>query len=334
MQDIRNYIVITITLTSIIVFFYVLFLTKRERDLEKKFNCFALSTTKKSNNVLDFIASILVKILKFFSKTTTKIKLANKLSKRYEKYILLSSSMITAIDIMTLKNIFFISCFLLTFIFEYLSIISITYISVFIISIFAFLIPDIILVIKYQNRRKNISLEIVDAIILINNNLKKGLNIINAIEEVNKEVSDILKVLLNKIKLDLESGMDLALSFQNFSDILCLSSSTYISKTMNELKTLNININETFLYLARKLKEKKKKEEKIVIHLSSLRLIYKLTISIPLIIVFFLIIAKPSYFEIVFSSLPAIFLLTSLLLIYISYIIVIGRLIKRGEVYE
>ena len=133
MQDIRNYIVILVTISSIIIFFYVLFLTRREIELERKFNSFALSTNKKSSNILDFIASFILKIIKIFSKFTIKIKLANKLSERYEKYILLSTSMITKIDIITLKSVCFVGCFIITFLLEYFSVINITYISVLII---------------------------------------------------------------------------------------------------------------------------------------------------------------------------------------------------------
>ena len=84
MQDIRNYIVVFVTISSFIIFFYVLFLTKREKELERKFNSFALSTTKKSNNILDFIASLILKIIKIFSKLTAKSKLFNILSEKYE----------------------------------------------------------------------------------------------------------------------------------------------------------------------------------------------------------------------------------------------------------
>ncbi len=334
MQDIRNYIVILVTISSIIIFFYVLFLTRREIELERKFNSFALSTNKKSSNILDFIASFILKIIKIFSKFTIKIKLANKLSERYEKYILLSTSMITKIDIITLKSVCFVGCFIITFLLEYFSVINITYISVLIISICVYMLPDIILYIKYQNKRNNISLEIIDAILLINNNLKKDLNIINAIDEASKEVSDTLKILFNKVKIDLENGVDLALAFKNFSNIICLNSTFYISKTITELSYLNISVNETFDYLVMKLKEQKRKEEGAMIYFTSVRLISKIIVSIPLIIVLLLVILKPNYFVTLFHSLPALLLFLSLILIYISYVIIIKRLLKRGGIYE
>lgn len=334
MQDIKNYIVVFVALTSIIIFFYVLFLTRREIKLERKFNSFALSTTKKSNNILDFISSLILKFLKLISKFTLKIKLANKLSKKYEKFVLLSTSKFNAIDIITLKNIFFFVCFIVTFLLEYFNIFNITYISVVIISLFAYLLPDIILNIKYQNKRKNISLEIIDSIVLINNNLEKGLNIINSLHEVSKEVSDLLKILFDKIKLDLENGTELPLAFKNFSDVLCLNSTSYISKTITQLSNLNISVNEIFAYLVFQLKDKRRNEEREMIYLASIRLIYNLTINIPLIIIILLLIFKPNYFALVFTSLPSTFLFISLILLYISYLIIIKRMIKRGAVYE
>lgn len=334
MQDIKNYIVVFITLTSIIIFFYVLFLTRREKELERKFNSFALSTNKKSSNILDFLASYFLKILKLFNKFTIKNKFFNKLSEKYEKYIVLSTSMITKIDIITLKLICFFTFFIMSFILEYFSVINITYIAVFIISICAYMLPDIILYIKYQNKRKSISLEIIDAMILINDNLKKGLNIINAIEETSKEVSDILKNLFAKLKFDLENGNNLSLAFKNFADLICLDSTSYISEIITELSYLNISVNETFLYLVKKLKEKKRKEEKGIVYFSSIRLIYNIVICIPLIIVLLIIVFKPNYFSLIFNSIPALLLFISLIFIYLSYIIIIGKIVKRGVIYE
>lgn len=330
MQDIRNYIVVFVTISSFIIFFYVLFLTKREKELERKFNSFALSTTKKSNNILDFIASLILKIIKIFSKLTAKSKFFNKLSEKYEKFILLSTSLVTKIDIITLKNICFLSCFIVSFFLEYFSVINITYISVLILSLLAYILPDIVLYIKYQNKRKNISLEIIDAMILINDNLKKGSNIINAVEETSKEVSDILKNLFVKLKFDLENGNNLSLAFKNFADLMCLDSTSYISEIITELSYLNISVNETFLYLVKKLKEKKRKEEKGIVYFSSIRLIYNIVICIPLIIVLLIIIFKPNYFSLIFNSIPALLLFISLIFIYLSYVIIIGKIVKRG----
>lgn len=328
MQYIRNYIATFIIGSSVLIFLYFFFLTRREIKLEKKFNSFALSTTKETKTLLDRIENIGIKILKIFSKITKKSRLFKALSKRYEKYILLNETLVTALDIITLKNILFLLCFITTFMFEYFDIINITYVSVVIVSFLAYIIPDIVLNIKYANRKRNISWEIVDAIILIDNNLKKDLNIIDAIDEAMLEVSKDLEVELRKIKFDLENGLNIAASFKHFNSRLELSYTLYISETITKLYELGLSNNEIFAYLALKLGERKDDLEKKVTYSSGARLFFKITVSIPIVTVLLLIMFNPDYFVSVKNSLPAFLIFISLIIIYISYIFLGKRLMK------
>lgn len=334
MQDIRNYLVVFLVGSSILSFLYIFLLTRREIKLEKKFNNFALSSTKTTNTLLDNLANILLKILKMFSKLTKKSKLLSNLSEKYEKYVLLSTSFITALDIISLKLLFFFSFFATTFLFKYLKIININYLLVIIISLFAYLIPDIILNIKYFYKKRNISNEIVDAIIFINGNLKKGLNIINAINETIIEMHDPLKSQLKKVKFDLENGLSLNLAFKHLDKRVNLSFSSYISETITNLSLLEVNINDIFEYLELKLKEQKETLEKVFIYTSGVRFFYKIIVCFPIIIGVFLTIFKPNYFEFLLNNISAIFLFISFILIYLSYIILVKRLMKGDNINE
>lgn len=328
MQDIKNYVRVFVIGSSVLIFLYFFFLTRREIKLEKKFNSFALSTTKETKTLLDGIENISLRILKIFSKITKKSRVFKALSKKYEKYVLLSETIVTTLDIITLKNILFLLCFIITFVFEYLNIINITYISVVLVSFISYFLPDIVINIKYANRKKGVSREIVDTIILINNNLKKGLNIIDAIDDTILQVPKDLEIELRKVKFDLENGLSIASSFKHFNNRMDIPYTTYISETIARLYELKLSNNEIFSYLALKLKERKDDLEKSIMYSRGARIFYKITISIPIIIVLLLIMFKPDYFMFVMNSLPALLIFISLILIYISYIILGNRLMK------
>lgn len=324
MQDFKNYITVCIIGTSALIFFYFLFLTRREIKLQKKFNNFALSTTKETKTLLDSIFNTLLKILKTFSKITSKSKLFNYLSKKYDKYTLLNDSFLKAIDYITLKSLLFIIALIICLILEYLKIFNINYVSILIISIFFYYLPNIILNMK----KRDISYDIIDGIIMIDNNLKKGLNINNAIKEVIDEVNDTLKNELEQILLDLENGLSLDKAFLRFDKSVNINYTSYISKMISDLTLLDFSTNEIFSYLASNLKTKKIKEEKLLIYASGARIFYKVTVIAPIFITILLIIFKPDYFKIVFNNIPALLIFISFILIYISYIIVGKRLMK------
>ena len=194
--------------------------------------------------------------------------------------------------------------------------------------IVGFFITDIYLIFNNKQKHKELENNLLEAVIIMNNAFKSGKNILEAIEIVKNELNGPLKDEFKKVYLDLNYGLDIDVVFNRFYDRVKLDDIKYISSSLTLLNQTGGNIVKVFNSIENNFYDKKVLNEELEALTSSSKLMYKMLMFIPIIIVIVLFSLNPLYFLPLFNSAVGIIIIIFALILYISYAIIINRITK------
>lgn len=270
----------------------------------------------------------LVKIIKKFSKILSYSSVLKSYSETYNKYIDYDEKQrVKPMDYVSVK---FLVGFGLTLLYLISSFIQ--YKPDFMFGLFVFIlgffIPDIYLIIVKKKRHKELEDNLLESVIIMNNAFKSGKNILEAIEIVKNELNGPLKDEYRKIYIDLTYGLDIDVVFDRFYDRVKLDDIKYISSSLTLLNQTGGNIVKVFSSIENNFYDKKVLNEELEALTSSSKLMFRMLMLIPLIIIVLLFTLNPEYFNPLFSSKLGIVIIGIALILYIGYAFVISRVTK------
>ena len=196
------------------IILFVLYNELQSIKLMKRFDRFSLCfKAEEEPSFFDRFFHFLWKIVHKFSTLLKKSSVLTRYQNRYEKYISFKDKEKQAMDIISIK---FLVGFL--FFFLYLFFIILRHLFFTPIAFFGFFLPDIILNIQFQKRKKQVREDLLKAIIIMNNSFKSGKNIMQAISTVKNELTGQVADEFKKIYLDMNYGLRLEDVFSSFYD--------------------------------------------------------------------------------------------------------------------
>lgn len=270
----------------------------------------------------------IIKFIKRFSKILSYSAFLKRYSTHYNKYIGFDEkARIKPMDYISVK---FIIGFITSLIYLISSLIQTKpdFMLCLFMFILGFFITDIYLVFNNKQKNKELENNLLEAVIIMNNAFKSGKNILEAIEIVKNELNGPLKDEFKKIYLDLNYGLDVDVVFNRFYERVKLDDIKYISSSLTLLNQTGGNIVKVFNSIENNFYDKKVLNEELEALTSSSKLMYKMLMFIPVIIVIVLFSLNPLYFLPLFQSAVGIMIIILALMLYISYAIIINRITK------
>ena len=205
------------------------------------------------------------------------------------------------------------------------------FVSIILFFIIGFFVPDIYWFIKSKMRRKQIDTDMLKAIIIMNNSFKSGLSIMQAIKMVSNELDGAIAEEFKKMYMDITFGLDMDLVFQRFSKRVNTEEAHYITTSLSVLNKTGGNIVQVFSSVEKNAFTRKKLKEELAASAASAKAIYRLLLGIPPVISFIIYFLNPKYFSPLFTTSIGRIIIILLLTIYITYIIIIRKIISIGD---
>ena len=323
---------ITNSIFIVILFGIVLWLFGliRVGKLERRFSKYTINTINdRELSLFDKFVNIYYDTRKRLSKQLYKLKIFDDYSKKYEKYCdntkIIREDPMEYIATKVIVGICMIVLIVISNLLQHGVVTLLNLITVFLIGFF---IPDLLLISKTKLRKKQIEKDMLKAIIIMNNSFKSGLSIMQAIYMVSNELDGPISEEFKKMYIDLSFGLNMEVVFDRFTERIDTKEARYITTSLNVLNKTGGNIVQVFASVERNAFTRKKLEEELGALAASSRAIFKILAIIPVIIFVLIFILNPAYFIVMFLEPMGWFLLMIILLIYITYIIVIRRVMK------
>ena len=318
----------------IVLLFIILFINKyiRSIKLEKRFSKYTINSSKnKSISLFDNLYNQYMDFINKMSKVIGKFDIVKRSSKKYDKYK-------EAFDIDE-SNINFISKkIVLGFVYVMFAIV-VKLIQAELAKSFEMLIPfilgyftlDLVYKYKYIKYKKKIENDMLEAITVMNNAFKAGMSITQAVDLVAKELDGPISKEFKKIGMEISLGLDIETAFKRFADRINLSEAIYLTSSLSVLNKTGGNIIKVFDSIEKTIFNRKKLENEFKALTSSSKLIMYVLIVVPIAFVLFISLINKDYFKVLFENTLGIALIVIMLIIYITYIVVVRKVMKvRG----
>ncbi len=307
------------------LYFIRLFFTLR---LEKRVTRFSVKTnSSKDISFIEKVRMIYIAIIDGISKFLHKLKLFKSYGKnlnyvadesvKYPELYMISSRIFTSF-------LTFFIVFVLMVIREQ----SIDILKLIVAFLAGFILPDIFSYTEKNKKRKSMEEDLLKAVIIMNNAFKSGRSIMQAIELVSEELEGDMGIEFKKMFVDLTYGLELETVFERFYKRVHLDEVKYISSSLVMVNKTGGNVVQIFSSIEKEFYERKKLQEELFSQTALSNLVFKILVAIPILIVIFILIINPTYFNIMFNTSLGRILLLITFLIYVLYIFVVRKIAK------
>ena len=130
--------------------------------------------------------------------------------------------------------------------------------------------------------------------------------------------------------IDLTFGLNTEVAFERFNQRVNNEEAKYITTSLNVLNRTGGNIVQVFASVERNAFTRKKLKEELKSLSSSANAIFKILVAIPVLLFLTIILMNPSYFNPLFTNPIGILILMLCIIIYVSYIVIIRKVVKAG----
>ncbi len=321
-----------ITLSLILLFIFILLILfiryRKAIALEKKISKYTVEPLKNKEDTLFEKGKILyIKIIDKVSEIFNKSEILNRMSKKYEKYIRISSFK-NSMDIISSKFIIGMICMILSIFSKTIQFEVINLPELLISFIIGNFIPNIYYFVKYKMYRNRLENDLLQAIIIMNNAFKSGRSISQAIELVTKELKGPIAEEFKKMSLELSFGLSIDVVFKRFGERVKIDEINYLTSSLSILNKTGGNIIKVFSSIEKTLFNKKKLKLELSSLTGSSKLIVYALFIIPLLFIVFISVISPSYFEPLYTTLLGRVLSILIFIIYIIYVFFVRKIMK------
>lgn len=318
----------------IVLVLLIIFLNKyiRSIKLEKRFSKYTINSSKnKSISLFDTLYNEYLDFINNLSKILSKSVFLSKRSKRYEKYVTSLDEDNNTMKFMAKKVVIGVVFILFAIVVGLLTSRLVGVVEMLLAFIIGFYTLDIIYYYKYIKYKKKIENDLLEAISVMNNAFKAGMSITQAVNLVSRELKGPIAKEFEKISLEISLGLDIELAFKRFSNRVKSDEAVYLTSSLSVLNKTGGNIIKVFNSIEKNMFARRKLEQELKSLTSSSKLIMYVLMVVPLLFVIFINIINKDYFKPLFNNAIGIVLLVIMIVIYITYIIVVRRVLKlRG----
>lgn len=314
-----------------ILFLVFVFLNKyiRSIKLEKRFSKYTINSSKNSSiSLLDNLYNQYRKFINKLSKALSKSSFLKKRSIRYRKYIEAFEKDEDEMTFMARKVVVGFIYILVAILVKLVESKLMQPLEMLIPFIIGFYTLDLIYMYKYARYRKKIESNLLEAITVMNNSFKAGMSIMQAVDLVSRELDGPISKEFKKIGIELSLGIDVEDAFKRFAERIKIKEAVYLTSSLSVLNKTGGNIIKVFDSIEKNIFNKKKLEHELKSLTSSSKLIMWVLICVPIIFIAFISMINKDYFTPLFTNPLGLVLVGIMLVIYITYIIVVRRVMK------
>lgn len=319
-----------IVILLLVVLIIYLLHQKRAIKLARRFESFALLSIKDSEkSIFDHIVSFLWSVIQKISKMLAKSLFLKRYGSRYDKYIKYENKdKISSMDYITIKFFTAIGLVLLSFITAMFQLNSLGFMSILLTFVVGFFLPDLLLYIQFQKKRKQIEDDLLKAIIIMNNSFKSGRNIMQAVEIVKNELEGPISDEFKKIYMDMTYGLSIEVVFERFYNRVKLDDAKYITSSLTMLNRTGGNIVKVFGTIEKSFFNKKKLKQEMESLTSASIFVFRVLCVMPFLFILAIYILNPTYFEPMFTTTLGHILLVLTILFYGLYVLIIKKILE------
>ena len=317
----------------IVLLLLLLFLNRyiKSLKLEKRFSKYTINSSKnKSISLFDNIYLQYIDFVNKLSKHISKSVFLKRRSKKYEKYVT-AFNIDSSTSFMAKKIIVGFVFIVFTIIIELFQSKLPNFIEMLVSFIIGFYTLNILYFYRYNKYKRKLENDMLDAITIMNNAFKAGMSIIQAIDLVAREISGPISKEFNRISKDINMGLDIEIAFKRFSKRIKSDEAMYLASSLSVLNKTGGNIIKVFDSIEKNMFSRRKLENELKSLTASSKLIMYVLIVVPPLFITFISIINKDYFAPMFTNPLGVVLLIIMLLIYITYIIVVRKVLRvRG----
>ena len=320
---------VLIYLTALV--FYYLLLLRRKIKITERLNPFSVYKEQRETKFFDDFFNVYDKFIKVISRFLYKIKIFNNYSLKYQKYIKKEENTnLDKMDFISKKVLLMIVFILILVTFNMVKYQSITILQVIITGLIGFYALDIFLLSEAKLLKKEQENDLLKAITIMNNSFKSGHSIMQAIKLVSTELDSPLGLEFKKMYVDLTYGLSLEVVFKRFESRVKLDDVKYITTSLTILNETGGDIVKVFESVEKTFFNNRKLDDELKNLTAASKLLYYVLLFIPIVFVLFIYLLDSTYFNPLFTGGLGYLIIALILLLYISYIVVIKRIMKVG----
>lgn len=330
-DSIKIIVNVLIILIILVVFIWILN-EVRFIKLNKRLTKYTIVENKNRQSLFDIIRNGFISFRLKINHLLEKSNYFKKYSQKYNKYVDKNSSfMQSGMDYVSTK-------FILAFLFVIILIISqvlqngsITISRIIIAFSLGFFSLDLFLLSKKKITDYQMKNDLLKAITIMNNAFKSGRSIVQTIKIVRNELDGPLKIEFDKMYQDLEYGLEIEEVFKRFNSRVNLPEVKYITTSLTILNQTGGNIVDVFSSIEKTVFNNKKLDEELKNLSAASIALYRILMVIPFVFTIIIYLLDPTYFMPLFTNQLGIFIIGLIIVLYISYLIVVKKIIKVKE---
>ena len=314
----------------IVVLLIGIFLIKMASTLKiaRRINRFSLVSEENKESLLSRIDRKFWGLIHSLSKGLSRYKLVNRLSSKYDKYILeINKDKVNPEDYFTIKLLILIGLLSVTLVSVVLGSIPAKLIILVLVFLIGYFLPDLFWKYLYIKRTNRILNDVYSSTKYIYYGLVKGKAIDEAISSsINSLDGDITDELL-KMRKDLRNNISLEDAYYKFYKRSGIKEVKYLSDSLRVANKLNISYKEALSYILEKMDRDYTRKNNIFKVIDVYNYLFLVVLIIPLLVFVFGLFIKLDYFMKLMNN-KGLYLMGVIVILYSIYIYVIKNILE------
>ncbi len=320
-------IIILISMIPVLVYLYFY---NHAIKLEKRLSKYSVEPLASDNfSLVDKALKFYLSIIKFLKKIYLNSYYITRHSRRFDKYVgIVDNVHKDSVELMASKTVVAFIVLALAIIVRTVQFKILAVEEYFIPLILGYLLPNFYYTYKYQKYYSRLENDLLQAIIVMNNAFKSGRSITQAIELVTHELDGPIAYEFNLMYTQLQLGLSLDVVFENFSKRIKIEEVSYLTASLSILNKTGGNIIKVFSSIEKTLFNKKKLKLELKSMTGSSKIIMYLLSALPIFLIVVIGVVNPDYYLPLYTSKIGFILMGIILAIYLSYIVVIRKIMR------
>lgn len=314
----------------IVVLLIGIFLIKMASTLKiaRRINRFSLVSEENKESLLSRIDRKFWELIHSLSKGLSRYKLVNRLSSKYDKYILeINKDKVSPEDYFTIKLLILIGLLSVTLVSVVLGSIPAKLIILVLVFLIGYFLPDLFWKYLYIKRTNRILNDVYSSTKYIYYGLVKGKAIDEALSSsINSLDGDITDELL-KMRKDLRNNISLEDAYYKFYKRSGIKEVKYLSDSLRVANKLNISYKEALSYILEKMDRDYTRKNNIFKVIDVYNYLFLVVLIIPLLVFVFGLFIKLDYFMKLMNN-KGLYLMGVIVILYSIYIYVIKNILE------
>ncbi|MBQ8892626.1 MAG: type II secretion system F family protein [Bacilli bacterium] len=325
-------LLVLLYLLALLVYYFTLL--NRKIKLEDRFGHYTIYKKENKIKIFDNIFNIGYDLIKKISKLLYKLKVFDNYSLKYQKYIKKEDKNLDKMDFISRKLVYSFIFLIIVILYDIFKNQSISFLQVVMSFLIGFYILDIFLITESKYLKKQRENDLLRAITIMNNSFKSGHSIMQGIKLVSDELDSPLGLEFKKMYVDLTYGLSLDIVFKRFESRVNMSEVKYITTSLSILNETGGDIVKVFESVEKTFFNNKKLNDELNNLTAASRLLYYVLLFIPVLFVLVIYILDNDYFKVLFVNPLGYLIVLICFILYISYIFIINKVIKMGDIYD